>query len=316
VTPQRSGFGAADLAMLAVITIWAITNVFAKRALDEIEPFAFIMGRFVLAVPVLLAMVALRSGLSIPARRDWGMFLLSGAAGFALYNVFYTLGIDQTSAFSASLIQSIAPVFTLLLATWLGVERVAAIQWVGVGVALLGVVVFMGDKLVAAVDAHPFGDLLTLTAAFLFALYGIVNQRLSATYGSGVTTALSLAIGGVLLLPIGLGPMLAQEWSGLSPAAWLGIFSAAWGSMVIAYNLWAWAVHKGGVGRTVPYFFLWPILTGVFSAMITGERFGPLKLLGAGLVLGGTALVRVIGGQLAARDARRTAATERAQTSG
>ncbi|MFM9108185.1 MAG: DMT family transporter [Chloroflexota bacterium] len=302
------GFGAADLAMLGVITLWAVTNVMAKRSLAEIAPFAFIMARFTLAAPVLMALVFLRQGATVPHRRDWGTFLLAGAAGFSLYNIFYTLGIDQTSAFSASLIQSTAPLFTLLLARALGIERVTPAQWLGVGIAMTGVVIFMSDKMIERAEAHPFGDLLTLAAAALFAVYGILNQRLSVTYGSGVTTAWCLAIGGVLLLPVCLGPALRQDWSALSPAAWAGVLMAAFGSMVIAYSLWAWAVHRGGVGRTIPYFFLWPILTGVISAAVAGERFGPVKVIGAGLVMAGTAAVRIIGGRLAARDARRQAA--------
>jgi drug/metabolite transporter (DMT)-like permease len=293
--------------MLGVIVIWAVTNVFAKRALAEVEPFAFIGARFVLAVPVLMGWVFLRHGVTVPKRRDWGTFLLAGATGFALYSVFYTLGINQTSAFSASLIQSIAPLFTLLLARAMGIERVTPAQWLGVGIAMTGVLIFMSDKLVQQTEAHPFGDLLTLTAAALFAVYGILNQRLSVTYGSAVTTAWCLAIGGALLLPVCIGPALAQDWGSISGVAWFGIFAAAWGSMVIAYNLWAWAVHRGGVGRTVPYFFLWPIVTGIVSAMIAGERFGPVKIIGAGLVMVGTAAVRVIGGKLAARDARKRA---------
>ncbi len=306
--PAQPGFGAADLAMLGVITIWAVTNVFAKRSLAEIQPMAFVIARFLLAVPVLMGWVFLRHGVVVPRRRDWGTFLLAGATGFALYNVFYTLGISQTSAFSASLIQSTAPLFTLLLARALGIERVTPAQWIGVGIAMTGVIIFMSDKMIQRAEAHPFGDVLTLIAAVLFAVYGILNQRLSVTYGSAVTTAWCLAIGGILLLPVCIGPALAQEWGTVSAIAWFGVFAAAWGSMVIAYNLWAWAVHRGGVGRTVPYFFLWPILTGVVSAIIAGETFGPVKVFGAGLVMIGTAAVRIIGGRMAARDARRKAA--------
>ncbi|MGI9253579.1 MAG: DMT family transporter, partial [Thermomicrobiales bacterium] len=203
--PERPGFGAADLAMIGVIMIWAMTNVFARISLVEIDPFAFIMGRFVLATPVLLGWVFVRHGVRLPERRDWGTFLLAGATGFAFYNVLYTLGISQTSAFSASLIQSTAPLFTLLLAKALGIERVTPVQWLGVGVAMMGVMVFMGDKVIERGAENPLGDVLMLAAAGLFAVYGILNQRLSAAYGSGATTAWCLAIGGALLAPLCIG---------------------------------------------------------------------------------------------------------------
>ena len=66
-------------------------------------------------------------------------------------------------------------------------------------------------------------------------------------------------------------------------------------SMLVAYTVWAWAIERGSVGRTVPYLFLIPIVTGALAALVLGERFGPLKLGGAVLVLAGTALVRGVG---------------------
>ncbi|MCC6315363.1 MAG: hypothetical protein IT337_15270, partial [Thermomicrobiales bacterium] len=49
-----------------------------------------------------------------------------------------------------------------------------------------------------------------------------------------------------------------------------------------------------GVTRSAAYLFLLPVVTGIFSAWLIGERFGPLQIAGAALVLGVTALVRLI----------------------
>jgi O-acetylserine/cysteine efflux transporter len=67
--------------------------------------------------------------------------------------------------------------------------------------------------------------------------------------------------------------------------------------MLVAYTLWAWAIARRGIGRTVPYLFLIPIATAVLAALILGEQFGAVKIGGAGLVLVGTALVRLLGGR-------------------
>ena len=66
--------------------------------------------------------------------------------------------------------------------------------------------------------------------------------------------------------------------------------------MLVANTLWAWAIARRGVGRTVRYLFLIPVVTGAVAALFLGERFGLLKNVGALLVLGGTALVRGLGG--------------------
>ncbi|MGI9253580.1 MAG: DMT family transporter, partial [Thermomicrobiales bacterium] len=156
-------------------------------------------------------------------------------------------------------------------------------------------------------EYHPLGDLLIVVGAALFAVYSLVTKPLVGTYGAAQTTAWSLLVGFAVLAPVSMGPFLHQEWSGVSVTAWFGLVFAAFGSLLIAYNLWAWAIERRGVARSAPYLFLLPVATGALSAVITGERFGPLKLIGAALVLGGTAIVRVIGGRLALRSAERAA---------
>ncbi len=71
--------------------------------------------------------------------------------------------------------------------------------------------------------------------------------------------------------------------------------------MLAAYVAWAWAIERRGVGRTVPYLYLVPIATGILAAIFLGERFGPLKTLGALLVLAGVALARGWGGEMGRR---------------
>jgi hypothetical protein len=38
-------------------------------------------------------------------------------------------------------------------------------------------------------------------------------------------------------------------------------------SMLLAYTPWAWGIVRSGVGRTVPYLFLVPIVSGVAAAI-------------------------------------------------
>lgn len=60
--------------------------------------------------------------------------------------------------------------------------------------------------------------------------------------------------------------------------------------------MWAWAIERRGVGRTVPFLYLVPIATGVLAALFLGERFGPVKVAGGLLVLLGVGLVRASAG--------------------
>lgn len=282
-----------DLAMLGVVIVWAANNVVVKAALDELTPLAYVGGRFVIVIALLFGWFGARRSLQVPDRRDLPLLLLAGGSGYAAYNTLFTFGLERTSAFSVALLISLGPIFTILLATALGTERMRRGQWLGVGCAALGVAVFVGNTL--RNGAPALGDLLSLLAAASFSIYSLATQPLVRRYGAPTATAWSALVGLVAILPWAGPAMARQEWARLSPAGWSSLLFASALSMLAAYTIWAWAISRRGVGRTVPYLYLVPILTGIFAALLLGETFGPLKVVGGALVLTGVGLVRIAG---------------------
>ena len=122
--PTSTPFDVADGAMLAVVIIWAANNVVVKAALDELSPMAYVGGRFAIVLVLVFGWLAARRRLCPVRRADVPALLLSGGFGYAAYNTLFTIGLERTSAFSVAVLVSLGPVFTLLLASALGTERV------------------------------------------------------------------------------------------------------------------------------------------------------------------------------------------------
>ena len=133
--------------MPGVVVIWAANTVFVKAVLDEVSPMAYVVARFAIVVLLLFGWLAARRHLHLPARTDWPPLGLSGLSGYAIYQALFTVGLNKTSAFSGSVLLSLGPVFTLLLAVALGMERVRARQWLGALIATVGVVLFVGESI-------------------------------------------------------------------------------------------------------------------------------------------------------------------------
>ena len=286
----------ADAAMLAVVLMWAANNILIKVTVDVLPPLPFVVGRFLIVIALVWAWIAWRR---LPARialPDWPLLLVAGVFGFGIHNALFTIGMQHTSAFSAALLLSLSPIFTMLLARVIGMEHPSSAQWLATGLAAAGVLVFVGDKLrVGGFGTAAVGDLLSLVSAFIFAVYSMAARPLTARYGALVTTAWAVVVGLVTVAPWGLGPALREPWLMLPLPVWGSLFYAAAVSMLIGYSLWAWAMIRGGVARTAPYLFLVPVATGIMSALALGEVFTPARIAGALMVLAGTMLVRVLG---------------------
>ena len=281
-----------ELAQLTVVMLWASTFVVAKAAFSEVSPLAFLFARFVIMVALAFAvlLVLQRGAGRWVERSDWGLFVLAGLTGYTLYQLGFILGLSRTSPFSSSLLIAMVPLFTVLILAVMG-EPTPLQGWVGLGVALVGVALFLLEKRGASAGTL-LGDVLSIGAAVAFAIYGIITRPLVRKYPAETYTAWSVLAGTVPLLLVSLPDAMRQDWQTVSLAGWSSIVYLAIFPFYIAYILWNYAIARRGVAKASSFGLLVPIVAGLLSAIFVGEPFGPLKLLGAGLVLTGLVIVR------------------------
>jgi len=277
--------------MMSVALIWAGNNVFTKAILNtRIDPLPYVFCRFAMVAVLMFGWFYLRRIDIRVRRRDIGLFLIAGVTGYAAYNILFVVGLSHTSAFAAALLVAVGPIFTLIFSAVLRIERVRFVQWVGVAFSFAGVALFVGEKLTSGRPAY--GDLLNLIGASCFAVYSIATRPLIMRYGSPVVTAWSVLIGLIAVTPVTFTAVMDQDWGGVGALSWTGMTYAGVLSMLVGYTIWGWAIRRQGVGRTAPFLFLIPIVTGALSALILDEPLTVFKIMGAGLVLIGVGLAR------------------------
>jgi drug/metabolite transporter (DMT)-like permease len=280
----------AEGAMLLTVLIWAGNNVITKSVVGRIEPLPYVFCRFLFVVLIIFGWYALKRAVPFVPRADWKWFLLTGLTGYALYNALFTAGLKYTTAFSTAVMISLAPLLTSALAALLGIERASWLQWIGFFISLLGVIVFVGDKLQEGLPAR--GDLLSLVAAMSFAVYSLATRPIVQRHGSLMVTAWSTLIGLFMITPFSIVALRSQDWGDVRVSGWGALLYSSAISMLLAYTIWGWAIQRGGVSKTAPFLYLIPVLTGLFSFLFLNETFGALKILGAALVFSGVVLSR------------------------
>ncbi len=284
-----------ELALLTTVTFWATTFIVTKDAFTHMNVMAFVFIRFLLMTIMAFAILAVIHArnpgiILIPKRSDLPRFLLAGLAGFTIYQLGYNLGLDRTSIFSASLLISTSPLFTILVLTALG-ERPPAAAWIGVAVAVAGVAIFLRDK--QGGEHSLSGDLLCFMAAAAFGLYSVINRPLASSYPAATYTAWTLLLGSIPLVLAGVPAAGRQDWGSLGSGSWLAIAYVVIFPVYIAYMLWNFGIARRGAAIATSFGLLVPIIAGTLSALLYDEAFGPRKLLGAALVLGGLLFIRI-----------------------
>lgn len=284
-----------EAALWATTLIWSSTFIAMKDAFDFIDPLPYTLFRFlfinVLAFGVLLLQGRRNPAVPVTIRRaDLRRFLLASIPGYTLYQICSVLGLDRSSVFTLSLLVAMVPLFTMLMLAAMG-EPTPPFGWIGLAVAVGGVVVFLADKR-SSDDSVP-GALLSLGAAVAFAFYGIANRPLVRAYPPATYTAYSLLFGTLPLLAVAGPSLLDQGWGDVPARVWLGAVYVVIFPVYVAYQLWNYGIQHRGAAAASSYGLVVPILSGAMSAVVFDERFGPLKVVGAGLVIVGLLLLRV-----------------------
>ena len=160
-------------AALLIAAMWGLNFTVIRFGLDEYTPFAFAGWRFLLgALPVL---VLPKPAVSWKALAGIGFFLFTGQFVF----LFLAMEAGLPPGLSSVLVQLQGPLTAVLAALFLR-ERATRGQWLGLGVALVGV-------LVIARSVEGNADVIAVGIALVSALsWAVGNLFLRETRGAPV----------------------------------------------------------------------------------------------------------------------------------
>jgi drug/metabolite transporter (DMT)-like permease len=288
--------GAASWALAAglmIVCIWGANFAVQKALFQVLPPAGFLFARYLL-MPLCAALLLAfsRQGRRDVPRQDMIQMALLGLLGHSVHVTMVTFGIHWSTAFSSALILACGPIFTLLILHGVGHERLSWPQIAGVGIACVGVLVFLSDKLLGQQWAATGGDLMMLLAAALFSYYTVMSKPLIQRHGGVTVMAYATIAGSPPVVLLSATTAWAAPWASMTALHWGLLLWASLVSAFLGWLVWGWVNERRGVARTAPLQYLMPVVAGVVAWWATGERFSAVKLGGAALTLGGVALAQ------------------------
>ncbi|MDE6306548.1 MAG: DMT family transporter [Muribaculaceae bacterium] len=273
------------LGALLTVTAWGISFVSTKILLDNgLRPAEIYVYRFVLAY--LIVFCACHKKIWSNSWRDELLFMTCGLCAGSIYFIAENTALEYTLVSNVSLITSVSPLLTaIMVGAIYKSERPSKGTLIGSLVAFIGVacVIFNSSFVI---KMNPLGDMLSLLAAFSWAIYSLVLRRLNAlytvmfitrkTFFYGVVTAIPF----MLLEPTDTTPSVllrTEVWSNL---LFLGVFAS-----MLAYLIWAQAIKYLGAIKASNYLYVQPIITLVASVLLIGENITVVGYIGCTLIL-------------------------------
>jgi drug/metabolite transporter (DMT)-like permease len=266
--------------------VWSVTFISTKVLLLEFTPTEIAFYRFIFAYVALF----LLSPKPIRPRtvKEELLFAASGLFGVTFYFTFQNIGLSYTLASNASLLVSVAPMFTAILAHFIWKKQgLSRHFFIGFLIAITGValVAFNGRFIL---KLNPLGDLLMVLAALSWAVYSnlltVMDSKLTLVQRTRKVFFYGLLTMIPVLFFVGFEFRMErlQNWENLANLLFLGLIASA-----LCFLIWSYAVERLGSVRTTTYIYLIPSITIFFSYILLHEPITWATIVGTLLILAG-----------------------------
>ena len=289
--PERKSHFTAILQALLVTFLWSTSWVLVKFGLADIPAFTFAGMRYSLAFLLLLP-VFIRSGQvrNLPqlTRLQWLRLVLLGLVYYTITQGTQFLGLQLLPAITFSLLLNLSAPLVALLSIPLLKELPTRLQWAGIGVFLVGVLVYF----------YPAGIEAGMALGLLVGMTSVLATSAASIIGRGINrlgqipaltvTVVSMGIGGVLLLLLGLAveapPTLGLAQWGI--VLWLALVNTAF-----AFTLWNHTLRILSATESSMINNTMLVQIAILAWIFLGERPGLPQIVGMMFALAGTVMV-------------------------
>jgi drug/metabolite transporter (DMT)-like permease len=276
-------------AVAFTLLMWASAFVAIRHLGRDVPPGALSLGRLLVAVAVLGAMLVFQRNRRWPTVREWPLIVLGGVSWIGIYNLALNESERRIDAGTAALLVQIGPILVALLATVFLGERLT--RWIiaGLVVGFAGVVV-IGQASSSGDNGDLLGVVLAVVAALTFAVGVITQKRLLGAMSALEMTFWYYVVGAVVCLPWAgelVGVVADSSASNLGWIVFLGVFPSA-----IAFTTWAYALSHSDAGTFAMTTFLVPFITSLIAWLALGEVPAVMAFVGGVLCIAGVLLTR------------------------
>ena len=282
------------LLALMVVAIWGFNFVVIKVGLADVPPLFLTALRFLFAA---LPAVFFVKRPAVSWRLLVGFGLIFGVVKFGLLFVGMKAGMP---AGLSSIVLQMQAFFTIGFAFLVLGERPVPIQYLGAaaaigGIAIIGATRWQGAELV------PF--LLVIASAACWGISNILTKKagridmLAFIVWTALVPVLPLlALSWIFEGPAAIGAALAHpSWTAIGAVAYLAVPTTLFG-----YGVWSFLLSRHPAATVAPLTLLVPVFGMGSAALVLGEPFGRLEMLGAALVFVGL-VINVLGPRVALR---------------
>lgn len=262
-------------------TLWGFSGTCAQFLLQSkgLTSEFLVPIRLTAAGTILLVICLLREGRRVLdiVKHDTKDILIFGVFGMCMCQYTYFSAIGASNAGTATVLQYTGPVMILGYLSLRRRKMPRALELLAIALAMAGTYLLATHGKPGSMALSGEALFWGLLSAVALAVYTMQPVGLLGKYGAPLVTAWGMLIGGILLMAL-FRPWTIPAVVDIQVVATMAVIVAV--GSVTAFTIYLEGVRRVGPKKGSLYASVEPVSAAVFSAVLMGERFMPMDLLG------------------------------------
>ena len=281
------------LALLLANIIFGVNNPVARMLMPEVlDPMALTFFRFSGGM-LLFWIASLFFKREHVSAKDKLLLFFASIFGLSLNQLPFFFGLSMTSSIDASIVVTMLPIVTMLLAAVFLREPITQMKAVGVLVGASGalIIVFSNNSVSQNGTGNMLGNLIVFLAVISFSLYLTLFKNLISKYQPVTVMKWMFLFATITGLPFCYNSLTEMSMTDLPLNVWLSI-----GFVVVFATFLGYLLLPIGQKTLRPttlsmYNYVQPIMASLVAILVGIDRFGYQQALAAILVFSGVYIV-------------------------
>jgi drug/metabolite transporter (DMT)-like permease len=274
---------------------WSLSFIWFKIANETFHPITIVFIRLTFSVVILSTFLVSTKNFMKIKKGDHKFFLILALFEPFFYFLGESFGLTYVSATVCSILISTIPVFATIGAWLIFKERLKTINYAGIILSFIGVLVFILNK-DGSMSFSIKGLALILFAVLCAVGYNLTLSRLVSSYTPVYIVNVQNIIGAVLFLPL----FLIFDFNHFIKTPFtfnmfMPIIELAFFASCGAFILFAYSVKKMGIIKANVFSNSIPVFTALFSFILMGEKLTMQNIAGMLIVIAGLIMSQMNG---------------------
>lgn len=228
-------------------------------------------------------------------RQNWKILTLLAILSVSNFSMFIYMALNSSTVTNTVLINSMIPIF-IVLVSWMGFkEKISFRQAVGIIVSLSGLMFIIVNGNLSTLISLRFsrGDLWTVSAGISWALYSVLLRKCPTEFNPLSFLTTIIIIGLFFILPFFIWEISTGKTMNFTQAAIGSITYVALFSSILAYIFWNKAIQIIGANKTGIFIHLMPVFSIILAIIFLNEELREYHVKGTILIFTGIFLTTV-----------------------